>query len=245
MSKAVAPLTPMGCLRWHIVDSILAKLRPTTVLEMGCGQGAAGTRLAGAARYLGVEPDAASYRVAAQRIEPLGGTVIHGDDTSVPEGRTFDLVCAFEVVEHIEDDKGAVEQWMRFVRPGGHMLLSVPAWQDRFGPMDTLVGHYRRYSPEAMADLLASAGLIESRVTLYGWPLGHALEFGRNRIAARRAGAVTTTPIEDATAGSGRLFQPGRMVGATVRAGTVPFRYLQCLAPRSGTGLVAVATRAG
>jgi SAM-dependent methyltransferase len=235
----------MACLRWDLVRRRLAELRPTTVLEVGCGQGAAGARLARSARYLGVEPDGSSHQVARDRVAALGGEVRHGSISAVPEGSSFDLVCAFEVLEHIDDDKAALTQWARFIRPGGHLLLSVPAWQQRFGPMDEMVGHFRRYSPEELTGRLLDAGLVEPAVTLYGWPLGYLLEAARNRVAARRRRRTTVseTSIEERTAASGRLLQPKALAGIAVRATTTPFRFVQRLRPGSGTGIIAVARR--
>ena len=45
-----------------------------------------------------------------------GGAVLHGDHTAVPAGSSYDLVCAFEVLEHIEDDAAALADWVR-LRP--------------------------------------------------------------------------------------------------------------------------------
>lgn len=60
------------------------------------------------------------------------------------------MVCAFEVLEHIEDDKEALAERVTDVRPGGQLVLSVPAFQERFEPMDRHAGHFRRYSPEEL-----------------------------------------------------------------------------------------------
>ena len=54
-------------------------------------------------------------------------------------------MCAFEVLEHIDDDALALKQWREYLRPSGWLLLSVPAHQDQYGAADELVGHYRRY----------------------------------------------------------------------------------------------------
>lgn len=235
----VPPLTARGWLRWAVVAPIVAELAPASVLELGCGQGAVGARLAATAAYTGVEPDAQSSAVARDRIEPLGGTVIHGDHTALPPGARFDLVCAFEVLEHLEDDAGLLRAWLASAAPGGHLLVSVPAWPDRFGPSDELVGHYRRYTPASLTGLLEGAGCSDVRVQVYGWPLGYLLEAVSNRVAARRVGAAPAAP-EERSAGSGRFLQPARS-GAALRVGTAPFRVLQRAAPRSGIGLVAVA----
>lgn len=236
-----APLTPMACLRWPLIRGALARMSPRDVLEVGCGQGAMGTRLAARVPYTGVEPDLASWSVASDRIRSPA-TLVHGTDAELPAGRTWDMVCAFEVLEHLADDAGAVQRWFRLLTPGGHLLLTVPAWQKRFGPSDDLVGHYRRYDPGALPRLLQEHGFHEVEETLYGWPLGYALETCRDRVSARRmAGAVGDADFRGRT--SGRYLQPKHAVGLLVRAGTLPFVAAQRLQPRRGTGIFVVARR--
>lgn len=236
------PLTPMGTLRWSVVRQLIDEIRPATVLEIGCGQGSFGARLAERSEYVGCEPDTESYAVARGRIEPLGGVVLHGTSDLVSD-RTFDLVCAFEVLEHLEDDTSALMSWASHLCPGGTLLVSVPAWPDRFGAMDELVGHYRRYTPEQLDGLLLKAGCAEVRHVLYGWPLGFALEAARNRIAQRR-GDARASSMAARSATSGRLLQPKRLAGTAVRAATAPFTVVQRLRPTVGTGLVALGRRA-
>jgi SAM-dependent methyltransferase len=239
----VAPLTPNAWLRFDVVERML----PTgikDVLEVGCGQGALGTRLAQRYEYLGVEPDKSSYRVAEQRM----ALIKRGEVRNVPVGELgderFDLVCAFEVLEHIEDDAAALRDWATRLRPGGWLLLSVPAHQHRFGPADELVGHFRRYDPPAMTELLNSTGFGDVDLRLYGMPLGYVLEAGRNRIGKRRLAAVANTSAAERTAGSGRLLQPsGSLRGAATRWATAPFRLAQRAFPATGPGLVVRARR--
>ncbi|MFI5626322.1 class I SAM-dependent methyltransferase [Nocardioides sp. NPDC051685] len=239
------PLAPRAWLRYDVVRRILDRLAPTTALEIGCGQGAFGARLARCADYLGVEPDFDSFVVAHERITAAGGRVLNALSSDLDPG-TYDLVCAFEVLEHIEDDKGALAEWVTHLRSGGHLVLSVPAFQERFGPMDRHAGHFRRYSPEELTARLAEAGMSEIEITVYGWPLGYALEAVRNRIDAKKLTKVAYLTPEELTRSTGRTFQPShRLSGQAIAAATAPFMALQRLCPRLGTGLVAVATKRG
>jgi SAM-dependent methyltransferase len=196
-------------------------------------------RLARVAPYTAVEPDGTSFQTARGR---LGKRVIHGDHTALAAGG-FDLVCAFEVLEHIEDDATAAAQWLALARPGGHLLVSVPAGPHRFGPSDVLVGHYRRYTADGLRDRLAEAGGVDVSVRHYGWPLGYALDSVRDRMAARRVGAAAPTAGER-THTSGRVFQPRqRVTGGLIRAAVAPFALLQRARPDHGPGLIALARR--
>lgn len=242
-SQPLPALSLRASLRYDLVKRVLDRLAPRTALEIGCGQGAFGARLAERAAYVGVEPDEHSHTVARTRIEPRGGQVLHGIHTVVPTGSTYDVVCAFEVLEHIEDDRAALADWVEFVRPGGHLVMSVPAFQERFGPMDTHAGHFRRYSPDQLRTLLEAAGLTDVEITVYGWPLGYALEAVRNRIDEKKLRRVGNASKEELTHASGRTFQPSEGSGQLVRIATAPWRLLQRLRPAAGIGLVAVARR--
>jgi SAM-dependent methyltransferase len=237
------PLPPAATLRWSVVRPVLEQLAPRRVLEIGCGQGAFGARISALTSYTGVEPDDRSFAIAEQRIAPTGGHVVHGGlDKVDPEAR-FDVVCAFEVLEHIEDDLGALSSWAARLDPGGTIILSVPAWPDRFGSWDAQVGHYRRYRPEALDGLLKDVGCNSVRHTLYGWPLGFATEAVRNWIVKRRD-VTSAGSMADRTAESGRSLQPqGAASGLALRIGTAPFIALQRLRPAAGVGMVGIGRR--
>jgi glycosyltransferase involved in cell wall biosynthesis len=242
--NVVAPLAPNAWLRYDVVERMLPA-GITDVLEIGCGQGAIGARLARRYHYLGVEPDQASFTVAQRRIRAAGPGEVRNVAVDALGEERFDLVCAFEVLEHIEDDATALKEWAARLRAGGWLLLSVPADQRRYGPHDELVGHFRRYDPEALGALLASCGFGEIEIRRYNFPLGYLLEAGRNHIGRRRLAAASQS-VADRTAGSGRVLQPsGARLGAAIRYGTAPFRIVQRAFPKSGTGLVALARAAG
>jgi len=238
-----AALSPRGALRWFEIRRILADINPASILEIGCGMGAVGTRLARVASYTAVEPDERSFTAAKERVTPVGGTVLHGDHTALPAGAEYDLVCAFEVLEHIADDADALDHWLPLVRPGGHLLLSVPADPDRFGPSDVLVGHYRRYTAEELTLRLQEAGVTELKVVHYAWPLGYVLDSIRDRIADRRTGDASDVP-EQRSSRSGRFLQPsGAIARRGIEAAVYPWAVLQRRRPDRGSGLIAIAIR--
>jgi len=240
-TSVLAPLAPNAWLRYELVKDMFPP-GISDVLEVGCGQGALGVRLAQRYNYLGVEPDQASWAVASQRISAAGRGEVRNVSVQDLGDERFDLVCAFEVLEHIDDDAAALKELAARLRAPGWLLLSVPAHQDRYGPADELVGHFRRYDPAAMTALLAGCGFAGIQVRQYGFPLGYVLEAGRNLIARRRLASAAAASVAERTAGSGRLLQPsGGPRAAAARWGTAPFRVVQRAFPNTGTGLLALA----
>ena len=236
----IAPLAPNAWLRFDLVERMLPG-GVTDVLEIGCGRGGFGARIAGHYNYVGIEPDEQSWAVAKARLDAVGHGDVRNVSSDAMSGQQFDLICAFEVLEHIEDDAGTLAKWCSLLRPGGWLLLSVPAHQHRFGPWDEMVGHFRRYDPDGMTQLLADSGFTDISVKLYGFPLGYLLEPVRDVIGKRRRAAAATASASyaDRTSGSGRQFQPSSgVLGTAIRYGTIPFCVMQRAVPGLGTGLV-------
>jgi len=238
------PLTFNAWLRYDLIRRLLPDTGESgTALEIGAGGGAMAARLARRFRYVGVEPDAHSSATAQARLSDVGhGTIVAGDLSSLDPSACFDLVCAFEVLEHIEDDAATLNEWRERLRPGGWILLSVPAHARRFAAGDRKAGHYRRYEPDQLADLLRSQGFTDVVVLSYGFPLGFVLEWGRNAIARRVEGRES---MAERSAESGRYLQPPDWLSWPIRAVTAPFRLMQrpFVHTGLGTGLVVRARR--
>lgn len=219
-------------LRLPTIERWLRVIRPSSVLEAGCGVGGMAFRLSGRYDYRGYEPDATAYEVAARRLAALGRGEVRNEAVPPDPDRRFDLLVAFEVLEHIEDDRAALRSWVRWLNPSGHAMVSVPAHPHRFGPADRLVGHYRRYRRDQLAQLLGSVGFDPIIIEAWGMPLGYALEAARHLLAGRRCrGAAVGTP------GSGRLFQPPDHLRRTIELGMRPFAALQQLFRNTDLGI--------
>ena len=236
-------LTLVGALRYDLIRKILGGLEGVgSILEIGPGVGAVGARLAREYEYVGVEQDRYSAEIARRNVELVGGGhVIHGTTRDLDK-RSFDLVCAFEVLEHIEDDRAALREWQTFIRPGGWLMLSVPAWSKRFGRYDELAGHLRRYGRADLEHLANQCGFEDPVTFAYGFPLGNLLQKVWNRKASRTQ--LEGSPAER-TAASGRWRQPRASLGWATRAAVAPFAASQRrLASRDlGIGLILVARR--
>src|SRR6202049_1380222 len=82
--------------------------------------------------------------------------VVLGEVTSLPfADDAFDLVCALDIIEHVDDDDGALSELSRVAQPGGTLLISTPLHPARWTSFDDFVGHKRRYEPQQLLAKLA------------------------------------------------------------------------------------------
>ena len=233
------PLPPLALnawLRWDVVRRIVAERDPARVLEMGPGSATVSARLARmSVEYTGVEPDAVNRAIARPRL-PAGARLV-ADLEAVGDER-FDLVCAFEVLEHLDDDRAHLRSWVERTEVGGSVVLSVPAHHHRFGHHDSWAGHLRRYDRPELESLAAAAGLEPVEVHSYGGTIGYPLEWARDRLARRHLDhmAHSTGADQDRTATSARTRQPPPSLGPLTQAVTLPFRLLQRPLGRTGHG---------
>lgn len=88
----------------------------------------------------------------------------------------FDYLFSFDVLEHIEDDKAALTDWASWLKPGGTLLLSVPARNKLWTAGDEWAGHFRRYEWAQLTGLLDDAGFEIEAFECYGFPLTNLSE---------------------------------------------------------------------
>jgi SAM-dependent methyltransferase len=229
---------------WLRSDAICEGLRiagPNSILEIGPGLGAMAMRLSRYYDYTGVELDPSSYQILRKKLEVLGRGSAVEDFASIVNGSKFDLVCAFEVLEHICDDVGALRSWRALLKPTGYLMLSVPAHARKFGPLDEFVGHFRRYERAELRAKLEQTGFEVNWIDCHGMLLGQGLHMASNAITRRGA---RQNSRDEATGASARLLQPSSSVEALFRwAISLPFRWMQRPFRRLdfGSGYVALA----
>lgn len=153
-----------------LLDLFLSAEPGRRVLNVGAGQGSF-TRLLEDRAYEVTSSDVTAATVGVLRGRVRGEALL-ADLTDLPFAEaTFDAVVAGEVIEHIEDDQRALAEARRVLRPGGAVVLSVPAHPEWFGASDRWAGHVRRYTSDGLARVIAEAGLELARVTPWGFPV--------------------------------------------------------------------------
>ena len=106
---------------------------------------------------------------ALRQLRAHGASAMHGMIGALPcADAQFDLVCAFDILEHVADDEGALGELARVTAPGATLLLSVPLHADAWTAFDEFVGHCRRYEPAAIEAKLAAHGFVIERSAIYG-----------------------------------------------------------------------------
>lgn len=196
--------TPMYLLRRHMVLQAIGHDASERFLEIGCGRGDLLVQLARRGfEGVGVEisPEAFATATTAAAEFPRQLRVL--DRLDAIDGQTFDLVMAFEVLEHVPDDRATLARWAQHIAPGGRLLLSVPAHMRKWTRADEFGGHLRRYERAQLEELIEAAGLAIDDVWTYGFPLSSVTRRVRNLAYRGRATDIATrTPTERTLASS-------------------------------------------
>ncbi len=138
------------------------------ILDVGCGDGLFFEALEPFGMVEGLEPDASLVtdprwreRIKVARLSENAGTL--------PDS-TYDLILMLDVLEHIDDDHAALRALHKSLRPGGRLLLTVPALQWLWSGHDVANAHYRRYDRETLRRALEDSGFrVESLRFYFIW----------------------------------------------------------------------------
>jgi SAM-dependent methyltransferase len=132
--------------------------RGAAILEIGCGTGHNLPMLAQFGHVDALELDEEARALAEHR---LGRAVMSAplpELAGVPTGH-YDLAGAFDVIEHIDDDRSAIAAIAATLKPGGKFVMTVPAHQWMWSAHDTVNHHKRRYSRRSLRELVESSPL--------------------------------------------------------------------------------------
>lgn len=155
--------------RRRILASLIArriKLPPQArILEIGCGTGHNVQMLDRFGRVDAIEIDPAARAVAAERLGRAVGDAPLPALSGVADGH-YDLIAILDVLEHVEADREALISIARRLKPGGRILITVPAHPWMWSAHDTVNHHHRRYTRKTLRRVVEEAGL---RLEMMSW----------------------------------------------------------------------------
>lgn len=176
-------------------------------LEVGCGTGYVLQGVAAAfpqAHVCGTEAQTEGLQFAAGRVP--AATFLQMDARQMPFDTEFDVIGAFDVIEHIGEDETVLAQMHRALRPGGHLLLTVPQHPFLWSEYDVRAHHVRRYTGSELRTKLARAGFGVVKMTSFVSILLPLMMLSRmtrstespdyDPLAELRIGRVTNTVLE-------------------------------------------------
>jgi len=165
---------PRYLCRRRLVLKLIDEIKPKNILEIGFGSGDLLRILSGKGYSgLGIDFSADAVRNIAEQTnqQPFNFRIGSKPDRDLAaEKERFDLIMAFEVLEHIEDDAGSLAIWNSLLSDKGKLLLSVPAHISKFDAADIFAGHIRRYEKEELQKKLEAAGFRIVKLYSYGYP---------------------------------------------------------------------------
>ncbi|KAF0221893.1 MAG: SAM-binding motif-containing [Geobacteraceae bacterium] len=177
--------TPSYLVKKRVILDFLREIPVKDFLEVGCGAGDLLTALAGYG-YRGVGTDISPEALEAARQRLKSGAVSIEQKMVGDVDGVFDVVIASEVLEHCADDVGFLKELAAKVRPGGYLVVTVPAHMGKWGANDEFSGHLRRYEREELRRKMEQAGLEPVCIYSYGVPIYNLMKPFYDRAIGKR-----------------------------------------------------------
>jgi len=192
LQNLVLSVVGLPHLGWRIrarnIIPLLAAEAGREVLDAGCGPGVNSITLARRGlRVTAIDDDPEKLETLGELRRLLGVDVKleRADVCRLPfDDASFDKVLCSEVLEHVEDDRGAVSEFARILRPGGLLVVTVPSEASIVHEYEDDFGHARAgYNAESLRALLGGQGLrvercesyLHSRFGQWAWQANHRL----------------------------------------------------------------------
>lgn len=148
----------------EVVSRIIKPPVDARILEIGCGTGHNFGMLDAFGTVDGLEVDDAARQIASDRLgRPVGSARLPGLD-GIADG-SYDLIALLDVLEHVEADAASLASIRTKLKPGGRILLTVPANRWMWSAHDTVHHHFRRYNGADLRGVVATAGLRVASMT--------------------------------------------------------------------------------
>lgn len=155
------------------------------ILDAGCGSGRNMVELADFGEVTGIELAEASVEAARARGV---GEVVQGSVDDMPfDDDTFDLAVSLDVIEHLEDEYTSFRELRRVIKPGGPLLVTVPAYRWLWSDHDVVNHHFRRYTRPMLECAAEQAGWQTDSISYFNGLLLPAAVAGRIALRLRHS----------------------------------------------------------
>ena len=221
----------------HWIDHHAPLQRDDVLVDAGMGTGTWLMKMSRRCRLVGLDDHDESLAIARPRLEAVGGRAIKTklDRVDLPDG-SASVVTLMDVLEHLPDDSAALREMVRITRPGGLIVLTVPALKSLWSDWDVSLHHYRRYHRRELMKLFSTVDVDVLRCAYF------------NSLAVAPITLIRTwrkfrPPREGAIRAENRI--PGRALNALLySAMVIPARW-RWFYPPLGVSLLGVLRRRG
>ncbi|GIV17927.1 MAG: type 11 methyltransferase [Armatimonadota bacterium] len=152
--------------RRELVDSLVRRLPLTSrpvIVDVGCGTGATAVQLQRYGTVIGV--DISPLALAWSRQRGLGNLLLSAAERLPLAHESVDVIVATDILEHLDDDVAVLKEFYRVLKPGGYVVVTVPAYSILWSEHDLALMHRRRYVASVLAKRSRAAGFEIVRLT--------------------------------------------------------------------------------
>jgi SAM-dependent methyltransferase len=168
------------------------------ILEIGAGTGGNLEMLMRHGKVTAIEPN----DFAREKIREKFGEKISMIKGSLPselglQNQGFDLICLFDVLEHVEEDLASLSELKKFLNPNGKIIITVPAFQFLWSLHDEKLHHHRRYNLRSLKNLIKDSGFAAEKITYFNcilFPLAASIRLFEKIIHQRSGGEYHGLP---------------------------------------------------
>jgi SAM-dependent methyltransferase len=178
----------------RVVRHLVPASKDVTIADVGCGTGGNISALAALYNCIGIDTSEEAIHLAKDRFQDVTFMCGHAPQDLGPWKNAVDVYLLLDVLEHIERDREFFLKLFAALKPGGYILLTVPANMSLWSPQDVNYGHYRRYEPDQLEALWSGLPVsvpLFSFFNTYLYPVVKAVR-AFNRLRNREWGEAGT-----------------------------------------------------